>query len=184
MMDQVIVEDRRHAVGERRIHPAPGFIDHPERAVIESALDVLTGFALIAKFEIVDRSRAVEGDGVQDSLAHGRHENGIEAHFDGMRAHHENHGAFRAHGGRHGVHGLAQVPRGEKIGQAVQKSAQGAAGGMRPGKGLRIHLVGPFRDWIGADLGEIQGIEFHRGIASGSAGGVNEEGSVVILPRR
>ena len=63
-------EAARHAVGKRGVHAASGLIDHAEGAVIESALHVLARLALVAEFEVVNRARAVEGDGVEDAAAH------------------------------------------------------------------------------------------------------------------
>jgi hypothetical protein len=75
-------EAARDAFGQGGVHSAARFIDHAEASIVEPALHILARLALIAELEVVDRSGAVEGNGMEQARAHRIDENWIEPYLD------------------------------------------------------------------------------------------------------
>ena len=106
------------------------------------ALHVLARLALVAQFKVVNRTGAVDGDGVENAAPHRVHEKGIESHLDRVRTHHEHHGALVSHRAHDRRDDLPQVLHREKIREMVEKPAQRRPGGVRRGESSGVHLKG------------------------------------------
>ena len=85
-----------HAGGERLVHETARFVDHAKTAVIEAALDVFARLANVSEFEIMDGTRAIEGDGRDDAVLDEVDEDRVEAALDGVGAHHHHDGPLVA----------------------------------------------------------------------------------------
>ncbi len=149
------------AVGERGVHEARGFIDHAERSVVESALDVLARLALIGGLEVVDGAGAVERDCGKDAAPHGIDDHGIEPALDRMGAHHEDDRAAIAHRVADGGDDFPQVVRCQEVRQLFKKRAERAAPLSDPGEVADGNFARTLGKRVGLDFAEIQRLEIH-----------------------
>jgi len=154
-------ESCRDSFLEGKIHEPRSLVHHAERAVVEPCLDILAGLALVCRLEVVDRPRAIECDRRNDSAPQHVHDQWIEAAFDRMRSHHEDHRALVAHGGGDSVHDMPEILRGENVRQIVHEIGERTPRFVDFGEGVGRDFVRPFTEGVGLDAREIERWKLH-----------------------
>ena len=147
--------------GQRGIHEAPGFVNHSERAVVQTALDVLTGFADQREFKVVDGPGAIQREGVDDPAPQQFNQNRIETAFNHMRPHHQDDRPLIADGVHRGIHDGMEIIARQDARERIEELRETAAGLPGLGEIASLDLIIAFAQWVGAEAGEIERGKIH-----------------------